>query len=72
MLILTRRVSERLFLNDDVIIAVLAVNGNQVKIGIEAPREIEIHREEIWQKIQSEKESKECQPGLYLKQLRVV
>ncbi len=54
MLILTRRVSESLIIGDDVKITVLGVKGNQVRIGIEAPRDLSVHREEIYMRIQEE------------------
>lgn len=56
MLILTRRVGETLMVGDDVSITVLGVKGNQVRIGVNAPREIAVHREEIYNRIQQEKE----------------
>lgn len=55
MLILTRRVGETLMINDDVKVTVLAVNGNQVKIGIDAPSSVAVHREEIYLRINAEK-----------------
>ena len=55
MLILTRRVGETLMIGDDVKITILDNKGGQVRIGISAPREIEVHREEIYRKIQAEK-----------------
>ena len=51
MLILTRRISETLVIGDDVTITVLAIKGNQVRLGIEAPDNVAVHREEIYKKI---------------------
>jgi carbon storage regulator len=55
MLILTRKVGESLVIGDDVSIIVLGVKGNQVRIGIDAPKSVSVHREEIYTKIQDEK-----------------
>ena len=56
MLILTRRVGETVRIGDDVSLTVLGVKGNQVRLGIEAPREVAVHREEIYQRILAEDE----------------
>jgi carbon storage regulator len=54
MLILTRRVGEALMIGDQVSVTVLGVKGNQVRIGINAPKDVAVHREEIYQKIRKE------------------
>ncbi|MDC9728914.1 MAG: carbon storage regulator CsrA [Methyloprofundus sp.] len=57
MLILTRRVGETLMIGDEVTVTVLGVKGNQVRIGINAPKDVSVHREEIYERIKNE------QPG---------
>ena len=57
MLILTRRIGETLMVGDDVTVTVLGVKGNQVRIGVNAPKDVGVHREEIYQRIQKEKDA---------------
>lgn len=55
MLILTRRVGESLMIGDEVNVTVLGIRGNQVRIGVDAPKDVAVHREEIYERIQQEK-----------------
>ena len=59
MLILTRRVGETVVIGDDVTVTVLGVKGNQVRLGINAPREVAVHREEIFERIKRERSDEE-------------
>ena len=56
MLILTRRVGESIIIGEDVTVTVLGVTGNQVRVGVNAPKEVSVHREEIFERIQREKD----------------
>jgi carbon storage regulator len=57
MLILTRRMNETLMVGDDVSVTVLGINGNQVRIGVKAPRHIPVHRKEVYDKIKKQESS---------------
>ena len=59
MLILTRRVGETVMIGDDVTITVLGVKGNQVRVGINAPKHVAVHREEIYERIKREQQPEE-------------
>lgn len=61
MLILTRRVGESLIIGDDIVVHVLGVKGNQVRIGVEAPQDVSVHREEIYKRIQADKNGKDAE-----------
>ena len=55
MLVLGRKLNERIRIGNDIIVTVLSVQGQQIRIGVEAPKNIEVHREEVFDKIQQEK-----------------
>ena len=55
MLILTRRIGENVIIGEDIKVAILGVKGNQIRLGIEAPKNVSVHREEIYDKIQRDK-----------------
>ena len=61
MLILTRRVGETLMIGDEVTVTVLGVKGNQVRIGVNAPKDVSVHREEIYERIKREQDENSSQ-----------
>ncbi|MCF6282560.1 MAG: carbon storage regulator CsrA [Candidatus Polarisedimenticolaceae bacterium] len=61
MLILTRRVGETLMIGDEVTVTVLGVKGNQVRIGVDAPRDVTVHREEIYERIKREQQQQQLE-----------
>ena len=63
MLILTRRVGETLMIGDSVTVTVLGVKGNQVRIGVNAPKDVAVHREEIYERIQKERSGAPSEPS---------
>ncbi len=64
MLILTRRVGETVMIGNDVTVTVLGVKGNQVRIGVNAPKDVAVHREEIYERIKREEDPEGGAPGL--------
>ena len=69
MLILTRRIGESVIINEDITVTVLGIKGNQIRVGIDAPRHVSVHREEIYQRMkkeeleEEEEEEKEATPN---------
>lgn len=63
MLILTRKIEEAIMIGDDIKIIVLGIKGNQIRVGIEAPKEVGVHREEIWLHIRDEKKNQKSNQG---------
>lgn len=63
MLILTRRVGEKLIIGEDVTVTILSLKGNQIRIGIDAPRSVKVHREEVYERIQKERETLSVVPS---------
>lgn len=58
MLLLTRRPGETIHISDDITVTVLGIKGNQIRIGVNAPQDVEVHREEIYRRVQAEKAGK--------------
>ena len=65
MLILTRRIGESVIINEDITVTVLGIKGNQIRVGIDAPRHVSVHREEIYQRMKTEEleEEEEATPN---------
>ena len=66
MLILTRKIGESVIINEDITVTVLGVKGNQIRIGVDAPRHVSVHREEIYQRVKKEEleeEEEEATPN---------
>lgn len=58
MLVLTRRIGEKIHIGDDITVTVLGIKGNQIRLGVNAPQDVEVHREEIYRRVQAEKAGK--------------
>ena len=67
MLILTRRIGESVVIGGDIAITVLGVKGNQVRVGVKAPRDVSVHREEIFERIQREEQTDLHRAGIEVK-----
>ena len=64
MLILTRRIGESVKINEDITVTVLGIKGNQIRIGVDAPKHVSVHREEIYQRLKKEEfEEEESKPN---------
>ena len=59
MLVLSRKEDERIVLGDNIVVTILEIRGDKVRVGIEAPKDMEVHREEVWRRIQWEKDETE-------------
>lgn len=62
MLILTRRVTESLMIGDDVTVTILGIKGNQVRVGVQAPKQLTVHREEVYYRIREEEGRNDDEP----------
>lgn len=60
MLVISRRIGETLMIGTDVTVTILDVKGNQIRLGIDAPREVDVHREEVYERIQDERRKGSC------------
>lgn len=69
MLVLTRRLDQQIIINDNIVVKILAVTNKQVRIGIEAPRDVTVHREEIYNKLVNDKQSDDTYQKPYRKPL---
>lgn len=63
MLVLSRHKDESIIIGDNIVIKVVDIRGDKVRIGVEAPKDVSVHREEVWQAIQTERQGDDKQPG---------